>query len=108
MGVKQNANATSPKLVEAMLDSMQTQPENMQNCAQQGLDELFAEGLIPFELSAHGIDSLGYDEYIVRFHDSRLHSVDVSRREGHSFKELVRTAVLERVSRLNGLFKKVA
>jgi hypothetical protein len=87
---------------------MQTQPENMQTSAQQGLDELFAEGLLPFKLSAHGIDSLGYDEYIVRFHDSRLHSVDVSRCEGKTFKELVRIAVLERVSRLNGLLKAVA
>ena len=91
-----------------MIDDMQTQAEDMQISAQQGLDELFAEGLLPFKLSAYGIESLGYDEYIVRFHDSRLHSIDVSQHGGQSFKELVRCAVLDRVSRLSGLYKAVA
>lgn len=68
--------------------------------AQQSLDELFAERLIPFALSARVVDSVGLEEYIVRFHDSRLHSVDVSCPEGRSFKEMVRAAVLDRVSRL--------
>jgi len=69
--------------------------------AQQTLDELFSERLIPFKLSAHVVDSLGGEEYIVRFHDSRLRSVDVSCPEGRSFKEMVRAAVLDRVSRLS-------
>ena len=68
--------------------------------AQQTLDELFAERLIPFALSAEVVDSLGLEEYIVRFHDARLHSIDVSCPEGQSFKEMVRVAVLDRVSRL--------
>lgn len=79
---------------------MKTTIEAMKLSAQQTLDELFAERLIPFKLSAHVVDSLGLEEYIVRFHDSRLHSVDVSCPEGSSFKEMVRAAVLDRVSRL--------
>lgn len=55
--------------------------------AQQTLDELFAERLIPFALSAWVVDSVGLEEYIVRFHDSRLHSVDVSCPEGRSSKK---------------------
>ena len=46
--------------------------------AQETLDELFVESLIPFRLSARNVESLGMEEYIVRFHDSRLRSVDVS------------------------------
>ena len=79
---------------------MKTTIEAMQLGAQQTLDELFAERLIPFALSARGVDSVGLEEYIVRFHDSRLHSIDVSCPEGRSFKEMVRAAVLDRVSRL--------
>ena len=79
---------------------MKTTIEAMKLGAQQTLDELFAERLIPFALSARVVDSVGLEEYIVRFHDSRLHSVDVSCPEGRSFKEMVRAAVLDRVSRL--------
>ena len=74
--------------------------EAMRVGAQQSLDELFAERLIPFALSARAVESLGLEEYIVRFHDARLHAVDVSCPEGLSFGEVVRAAVLDRVSRL--------
>ena len=70
--------------------------------AQQTLDELFSERLLPFKLSAQRVESLGYEEYIVRFNDTRLPSVDVSWRVGQCFKDVFRTAVLERVTRLNG------
>lgn len=69
--------------------------------AQQTLDELFAARLIPFALSARVVESLGFEEYIVRFHDARLYAVDVSCPEGRSFKAMVRAAVLDRVSRLS-------
>lgn len=46
--------------------------------AQQTLDELFSEGLLPFALSAQKLESIGNEEYIMRFHQSRLSSVDVS------------------------------
>ena len=70
--------------------------------AQQALDELFNEDLIPFELSAKQLESIGSEEYIVRFQDSRLPSVDISWHRGQCFKDVFRTAVLERVNRLSG------
>jgi hypothetical protein len=70
--------------------------------AQQILDELFSENLLPFKLSAREVKSIGATEYVVRFHDSRLHSVEVSCRQGQSFKDEFRSAVLERVKRLSG------
>jgi hypothetical protein len=80
---------------------MQTETETKKVGAQQTLDELFAEQLIPFPLSAEVVDSLGLEEYIVRFNDARLHSIDVSCPEGQSFKEMVRVAILDRVSRMD-------
>ena len=74
--------------------------EAMRVGAQQSLDELFAERLIPFALSARVVESLGLEEYIVRFHDARLLAVDVSCPDGRSFNEMVKAAVLDRVSRL--------
>lgn len=65
------------------------------------LDELWAANLIPFQLTAHKVESLGMEEYIVRFYDSRLRSVDVSWKKQHSFKEAVRVAVLARSGRLS-------
>jgi len=70
--------------------------------AQQALDELFNEDLLPFKLEAHKVESIGPAEYQIRFHDSRLHSVDVSRRRGHRFKDVFRAAVLDRVKKLSG------
>ena len=68
--------------------------------AQETLDELFVESLIPFRLSARNVESLGMEEYIVRFHDSRLRSVDVSWKPGQTFKTVFRAAILGRVTRL--------
>jgi hypothetical protein len=68
--------------------------------AQSALDDLWTKELIPFELEARKIDSLGYDEYIIRFYDSRLPSVDVSWKNGDSFGDIVRAAVLVRVERI--------
>ena len=70
--------------------------------AQQALDELFNENLIPFRLVAHALESVGSEEYIVRFRDSRLPSVDISWLEGKCFKVAFRAAVLDRVERLSG------
>lgn len=76
--------------------------EKEQAEAQQALDELFSEHLLPFELSALVVESIGSAEYIVRFYDSRLRSVDVSCPQGQNFKDALRAAVLERVKRLSG------
>lgn len=74
----------------------------MKSEAQEMLDDLFAEGQIPFELSARAVESLGMEEYIIRFHDSRLFSIDVSYHRGQTFKTVFTTAILDRVSRLRG------
>jgi hypothetical protein len=77
--------------------------------AQGILDELFSEGLIPFELFAGRVECIGPEEYIVRFYDSRLHSVDVSWLQDQCFRDVFRAAVLERVERMTGpLLKKAA
>jgi len=70
--------------------------------AQGVLGELFNEEAMPFRLTAAKIESVGGEEYIVRFHDSRLHSVDVSWSAGESFKDRFRAAMLDRVSRMSG------
>ena len=69
--------------------------------AQQVLDELLTEKLIPFALNVGKItkDS-GY--YTIHFYDSRIHSTRVNLTKGHSFRELVRTAVLARVEKITG------
>ena len=81
---------------------MTTEIQAMKLGAQETLDELFIERLLPFKLSARQVESLGMEEYIVRFHDSRLRSVDVSWKPGQTFKTIFRAAILGRVSRLSG------
>ena len=76
--------------------------------AQSVLDDLWAENLIPFQLTARKVESVGLEEYIVRFDDSRLHSVDVSSKNLDSLKGALRVAVLSRVARLSGPLKKSA
>lgn len=70
--------------------------------AQSVLDDLWTEKLIPFQLTAHKVELLGLEEYIVRFYDSRLRSVDVSWKQPVSFKNAVRVAIMARVARLSG------
>jgi hypothetical protein len=70
--------------------------------AQQALDELFNERLLPFKLTAHAVEAIGLQEYIIRSRDSRLSAVFVSWYEGLSFKDVCRTAVLERMKTFSG------
>lgn len=77
--------------------------DDLKTEAQSVLDDLWATQLIPFKLTAHKVESLGADEYIIRFHDSRLRSVDVSWVNQDSFKDVVRAAVLTRVVRISDL-----
>jgi hypothetical protein len=72
---------------------------------QSVLDDLWAEKLIPFQLTAHKVESVGLEEYIVRFCDSRMHSVNLSWKNLHSFEDAIRVAVLDRVARLTGPLK---
>ena len=67
--------------------------------AQQAVDELLSERLLPFKLRAESVESEDSAEYTIRFFDSRLHSVTVLWQMGQSFKGLVRAAILDRVSR---------
>jgi hypothetical protein len=87
-------------VLRAIVDGMTPDLTSMKLGAQQTLDELFVEGLIPFKLSAQLVESLGMEEYIVRFYDSRLYSVDVSWQQGETFGAVFRTALLARVARL--------
>jgi len=78
-------------------------PEDLKAGAQEVLDELFRIKLLPFKLTAHRIDSVGLEEYIVRFNDNRLRSVDVSWQEEEKFKDVFRAAILERIKRMEAL-----
>ena len=79
---------------------MSPDTENIRLRAQDTLDELFTASLIPFALSACRVDSIGSAEYIVRFYDSRLHSIDISWKKTESFSDVFRASVLDRVKRL--------
>jgi hypothetical protein len=69
--------------------------------AQEVLDELWKESLIPFELNV-GKLSKAPGMYIIHFHDSRIYTAHVPLTEGQSWKEMVRSAVLARVEKLTG------
>jgi hypothetical protein len=69
--------------------------------AQQVLDELWKEQMLPFQLTAEKI-SKEIDEYTIHFFDSRMRSVCIPRAIDSPFKESVRIAVLDRVARMSG------
>lgn len=68
------------------------------------MDDLDREHLIPFKLTAHGVTADGPGNYVVPFYDSRIHSFQFSWADGDelSLKDIVRSAVLERVERMTG------
>jgi hypothetical protein len=72
--------------------------------AQQVLDELLTEKLIPFALNVGKITK-DAGEYTIHFYDSRIHSARVPLTKGHSFRDLVRSAVLARVEKMSGPLK---
>lgn len=79
---------------------MPTNTETIKAEAQKALDELFANDLIPFKLTAQVVESIGMEEYIIRFYDSRLYSIDFSWRPGQALRSIFKAAVLERIGRL--------
>jgi hypothetical protein len=83
---------------------METDLENMKLRVQQTLDELFNERLLPFELTAYHVNA-EEGEYVVPFHDSRIHSIRFSCKNDRRPKEVVRAAVLDRVSKMSGPLK---
>jgi hypothetical protein len=72
--------------------------------AQQVLDELWNEKLIPFPLSVGRVIKVA-DEYTIHFHDARMRTARVQSDKDHSFKDAVRAAVLARVAKLSGPLK---
>lgn len=72
--------------------------------AQEVLDELWSEKLIPFELNIGKITK-GIGEYTILFYDSRIHSAKVPLTKGLSFRDMVRSAVLARVDHMSGPLK---
>ncbi|MDQ1636798.1 MAG: hypothetical protein QOF62_137 [Pyrinomonadaceae bacterium] len=70
--------------------------------AQSVLDNLFKNQVLPFELTATKVECIGPNEYIVRFYDSRLRSVDVSWKKDQSFEDVFQAAMVDRVRRLSG------
>jgi hypothetical protein len=69
--------------------------------AQQVLDELWVEKKIPIQLKV-GKLTKGIGEYTIHFHDARIRTADIPLLEGHSFRDMVRAAVLARVAKLSG------
>jgi hypothetical protein len=67
---------------------------------QETLDELFSKGQLPFRLTAYDVKELDIDEYTVPFHDSRIRSITFTLETGVSFKQVIRSAVLQRVRAL--------
>ena len=71
---------------------------------QQVLDELWSEKLTPFPLRVGKITKAPA-EYTIHFYDSRILTARVPLTEGHSFRDLVRSAVLARVAEMSGPLK---
>jgi hypothetical protein len=70
--------------------------------AQELLDELFRNRVLGFKLTVFLVEHLGGEKYIVRFHDSRLPSIDLSWHESQAFKDIFRTAMVNRLDRMSG------
>jgi hypothetical protein len=72
---------------------------------QQVLNEMWNEKLLPFALNVGKITKAA-DEYTIHFYDSRITTTHVPLIEGHSLREMIRSAVLERVAKVSGPLKK--
>ncbi|MDQ2977436.1 MAG: hypothetical protein M3R69_18740 [Acidobacteriota bacterium] len=69
--------------------------------SQQVLDELWTEKLVPFSLNVGKITK-EVGEYTIHFYDSRIRTAVIPLTRGHSFRDMVRTAVLARVAHMSG------
>jgi hypothetical protein len=76
------------------------EPLTLEAEAQQVLDKLWTDKLIPFELNVGKLTKAS-DMYIIHFHDSRIYTAHVPLTQGQSWKEMVRSAVLARVAKLS-------
>ena len=73
---------------------------------QETLDELFSEHLIPFKLVANEVYADGPEECTVAFHDSRIYLISFFWKEASSFKEAVRSSVVDGIEAVSAHFKK--
>jgi hypothetical protein len=71
---------------------MKINMEKIRLRVQETVDELFSERLIPFKLTAYNVSGNSLGEYVVRFHDSRLHSIRFSSEEGQCLLDRVKGA----------------
>jgi hypothetical protein len=94
----------SPKSNGSQAQQQVLDPLTLEVEAQQVLDELLTEKLIPFALNVGKIEK-GIGEYTILFYDSRIHSARVPLARGHSFRDLVRSAVLARAEKMSGPLK---
>lgn len=80
---------------------MPREPFTLEAEVQQVLDELWSEKLTPFALKVGKITKAPA-EYTIHFYDSRMLTARVPLTEGHSFRDMVRAAVLARVAEMSG------
>lgn len=69
-----------------------------QSEAQQALDDLFKEDLLPFQLTAHKVTEENLGEIRIHFYDSRLHSIILELQKPGSIKRQLREAVFLRLT----------
>ena len=81
---------------------VENQGEQLIAEARDVLDQLLKEHKLPFQLRVGSFIDHGENRFEVRFHDSRIFSVEFECEEGHSCMETFRTAVLDRVARMSG------
>ena len=72
--------------------------------AQETLNELFSEHLIPFKLTADDVKIEG-GEYVICFDDSRLNSLRFGWTDNRSFREAIRFAILGRIANMRRAMK---
>lgn len=80
---------------------MPQNPLSLEAEAQEVLDELWSEKLLPFALHVGKITK-AITEYTIHFHDSRIHTARIPLTVDQSFREMVRSAVLARVGEISG------
>ena len=85
---------------------MSPDPLTLEAEAQQVLDELWSEKLIPFALNVGKMTNDDIGDYTLHFYDSRIRTARVPITADQPFEELVRAAVLERVEKISGPLRK--
>ena len=78
---------------------MSKTPLTIEAEAQEVLNELWTEKLLPFKLLAGKITKEA-EEYTLHFYDSRIRDVCIPLSEGQEFRDLLRSAVLTRVGQI--------